>query len=60
MPALRMVHAGHDAAGSNWLGLRRNEQYLVNAVHQVPLMTGLVALALILGSIALAWHREGR
>ena len=60
MPALRMVRAGHDAAGSNWLGLRRNEQYLVNAVHQVPLMTGLVALALILGSIALAWHREGR
>lgn len=60
MPSLRMVRAGHDAAGSDWFGLRRNEQYLVNAVHQVPLMTGLVALALILGSIALAWHREGR
>ena len=60
MPSLRSVRAGHDAAGGNWLGLRRNEQYLVNAVHQVPLMTGLVALALILGSIALAWHREGR
>ena len=60
MPSLRMVRAGHDAAGSGWFGLRRNEQYLVNAVHQVPLMTGFLALALILGSIALAWHREGR
>ena len=37
MPSLRMVRAGHDAAGSGWFGLRRNEQYLVNAVHQVPL-----------------------
>jgi hypothetical protein len=42
------------------MGLRRNEQYLVHAVHQVPLLTGPVALILILGTLALAWWREGR
>ena len=51
---------GHDAAGDDWIGLRRNEQYLVRAVHQVPLLSGPLALILILGALALAWRREGR
>ncbi len=59
-PGIRSVRAGQDAAGANWMGLRRNEQYLVHAVHQVPLLTGPLALFLILGALALAWWREGR
>lgn len=60
VPALRSVRAGQDAAGAGWLGLRRNEQYLVHAVHQVPLIAGPLALLLLLGTLALAWWREGR
>jgi len=59
-PQVRGVRPDHDAAGDDWIGLRRNEQYLVNAVHQVPLLSGPVALILILGALALAWRREGR
>ncbi|HEY4345781.1 MAG TPA: hypothetical protein VGN05_15635 [Parvibaculum sp.] len=59
-PDIRAVRPGHDAAGDDWLGLRRNEQYLVRAVHQVPLLSGPLALLLILGALALAWRREGR
>lgn len=59
-PAIRPVREGQDAAGANWMGLKRNEQYLVHAVHQVPLLTGPLALILILGALALAWWREGR
>jgi len=59
-PGIRTVRAGHDAAGDNWLGLRRNEKYLVHAVHQAPLLVGPLALLLILGTLALAWWREGR
>ncbi|WP_293550867.1 hypothetical protein [Parvibaculum sp.] len=59
-PDIRTVRPGHDAAGDNWLGLKRNEQYLVRAVHQVPLLSGPLALLLILGTLALAWRREGR
>ncbi len=59
-PEVRGVRPGHDAAGDSWLGLKRNEQYLVRAVHQVPLLSGPLALILILGALALAWRREGR
>jgi hypothetical protein len=59
-PSIRGVRADHDAAGPDWLGLRRNEQYLVRAVRQVPLLSGPLALLLILGALALAWWREGR
>jgi hypothetical protein len=59
-PGIRSVRAGQDAAGETWMGLRRNEQYLVHAVHQVPLIAGPLALVLVLGSLMLAWWREGR
>lgn len=59
-PGIRLVRAGQNAAGQTWMGLRRNEQYLVHAVHQVPLITGPLALILVLGSLMLAWWREGR
>ncbi len=59
-PSVRGVRPEHDAAGDDWLGLKRNGQYLVRAVHQVPLLSGPLALILILGALALAWHREGR
>ncbi|MBI1261088.1 MAG: hypothetical protein GC184_05135 [Rhizobiales bacterium] len=60
IPAIRSLRPGHDAAGSNWMGLNRNEQYLVRSVHQLPLVSGLIALALILGALAMAWRREGQ
>lgn len=59
-PAIRSIRPGHDAAGSNWLGISRNDQYLVRAVRQVPLISGLLALLLILGALAMAWRREGQ
>ena len=59
-PGIRSVRANRQAAGDNWLGLRRNERYLVHAVRQTPLLVGPLALLLILGTLALAWWREGR
>lgn len=60
VPAIRAVRAGQDAAGTSWMGLRRNEQFHVHAVHQAPLLAGPLALILLLGTLALAWWREGR
>ncbi|MGV8998165.1 MAG: hypothetical protein ACOH12_14585 [Parvibaculaceae bacterium] len=59
-PDIRATRPGKDAAGSNWLGLQRNNQYFVRAVKQSPLLVGPLALLLILGTLALAWRREGR
>ncbi len=59
-PSLRAIRPGKDATGNNWAGLQHNEQYFVRAVQQVPLLSGPLALLLILGSLAMAWWREGR
>tara|TARA_R110000824_G_scaffold390760_7_gene587717 strand:- start:18975 stop:21092 length:2118 start_codon:yes stop_codon:yes gene_type:complete len=59
-PDIRAVREGKDAAGSGWLGLQHNDQYVVRAVRRVPLLVGPIALLLILGALALAWRREGR
>jgi hypothetical protein len=59
-PDIRAVRPHHEASGDNWLGLRRNEQYLVRAVRQVPLLSGPLALIVILGALGFAWRREGR
>jgi len=60
VPSIRSVRPDRVAAGDGWLGLRRNEQYLVRAVHETPLFTGVPALLLIFGALAMAWRREGR
>lgn len=59
-PSIRAIRPGKVAAGDTWAGLQHNEQYLIRAVRQVPLLAGPLALLLILGSLALAWWREGR
>lgn len=60
VPALRRVRADRDAAGPGWMGLQRNQDYLVTGIRQVPLLPGLVVLLFGLGATLLAWRREGR
>ena len=48
------------AAGSNWIGLRRNGAYRVTALEQDPLLPAWAALLLVVGSLYLAWRIEGR
>ena len=60
VPDIRRARREHDAAGRGWIGLYRNERYLVTGVDQLPLLPAVLVLALMLGGLALAWHREGR
>ncbi len=60
MPGIRRVEPGRSAAGSDWLGLRSNEDYVVTGVAETPLLPGAPALILALGFLVLAWRREGR
>lgn len=57
-PALRSVRPGRDAAGDAWAGLRRNGGYVLHAVTQVPLLSPLIALPLMIGLLLLGWRRE--
>ena len=60
VPELRKVRPGREASGNGWIGIAANRDYLVTGIDQVPLLPGFVALALLLGTALLAWHREGR
>ncbi|MEZ5668838.1 MAG: hypothetical protein R3F55_15620 [Alphaproteobacteria bacterium] len=59
-PDIRMVGAGRATAGSSWLGLRANGDFIVTGVRDIPLMPAALALVLIVGAMMVAWRREGR
>jgi hypothetical protein len=60
IPDFRRTRPDRDAAGSGWLGLTRNESYVVTGVKQLPLLPALLFLLLCAGTVMLAWWREGR
>ena len=60
LPDLRKVRPGRDRHGRNWVGLQASDSYVVSGVDQVPLIAPLLFLLLALGSLGLAWLREGR
>jgi hypothetical protein len=60
LPETRRVAPGRDAAGRGWIGFRANGDYVVTGLRQTPLMPAWAALVLALGTLILAWRREGR
>ncbi|MEO5338450.1 MAG: hypothetical protein H7841_16405 [Magnetospirillum sp. WYHS-4] len=60
IPAFSRVVPGREAAGRGWMGLVRNRAEVVTGMRQVPLLPGLMLLALVLLPLAAAWRREGR
>ena len=60
IPSLRLVRPGRDTMGRDWIGLRRNNDYVVTGVERIPLLPGALTLLLALGAAMLAWWREGR
>ena len=59
LPAIRNIEAGRRMSGSGWLGIRKNNAYAILALKDVPLLSGLLALAAILGLMSVLWYREG-
>ena len=59
-PAVRKVSRGRATSGRDWIGLVRNERYLVTGASQLPLLPAVLALMLLLGTLGFAWYREGR
>jgi hypothetical protein len=59
-PAVRKVSRGRATSGRDWIGLVRNERYLVTGASQLPLLPAVLALLLLLSTLGFAWYREGR
>ena len=60
VPDFRRVGPDRTAAGRGWFGLRANDEYLVTAVRDLPLLPGPLLLLLAFGGLMMAWWREGR
>lgn len=60
LPSLRRTRAGSDQAGRNWLGLTRNERYIVRTSSRTPLLPGLPVVLVLSILLGLGWWREGR
>ena len=59
LPRIVLLRGGHVMHGGDWLGLHKRDAYHVEGVRLFPLFTGFLALALLLGMIAMTWFREG-
>lgn len=59
VPALRRVSKDRAASGRGWFGLRTNGDYVVTGVLTVPALPAALALLLLIGSLMIAWRREG-
>ncbi len=59
-PGIRMVRPGRSFGGGDWLGLRRNGAEKLLGEKRAALITGLVAILLLLGGVIFTWRRESR
>jgi hypothetical protein len=60
MPQLRRVEEHVNAAGSDWMGLRKRGAYAVRSTESTTLLPGVVGMLLACAFMMLAWRREGR
>ncbi|HVY90369.1 MAG TPA: hypothetical protein VG942_15995 [Hyphomonadaceae bacterium] len=60
MPQLRRVDEHGNAAGSDWMGLRKRGAYAVRSTESTTLLPGVIGMLLACAFMMLAWRREGR
>ena len=60
MPRVAAMRAASSYAGADYIGIKRTQASVVRGVGVLQLALGLLGLALLLGSIVLAWFVEGR
>jgi hypothetical protein len=60
LPRISAVSARAPTTGRDWIGLRRSEATVLKSIDQLPLLGGLLGLALLVGAFAALWYREAR
>ena len=58
VPQIRRVRADANTSGRDWIGLQRNDAYVVTSAERTPLAPGLLLAAILLALLAGAWRRE--
>ena len=52
--------SGASGVSGRWIGLRRNGDYVVTGIRDIPLLFGFLALLLALLPMLIGWRREGQ
>jgi hypothetical protein len=60
VPRIVDIRGGTRFAGTDFMGLKPAEAYVVKGAGLTPFALGFIGLALLLGSALLTWLREGR
>lgn len=60
LPRISALRDAARYAGNGWIGLRQSEASVLNGVNRLPLLSGLLGLALLIGALSVMWYREGR
>ena len=60
VPRISAVSARAPSAGNGWIGLRRSQATVLVSIDRLPLFSGLLGLALLIGGFTALWFREGR
>jgi hypothetical protein len=60
IPRISAVSARAPASGRDWVGLRQSEATVLRSIDQLPLLGGLLGLALLVGGFSALWYREAR
>ena len=58
-PLLRRVSKGREMVGRDWIGLARNDAYVVRSISSAALFPAWLFLVLISAVVLFAWRREG-
>lgn len=60
LPKVSMMTNAGVYAGSGWMGLLDRQAYVVKGVKLIPLISGLLALGILLLALGMMWWKEGR
>lgn len=59
-PTIRRIRKDANRSGDGFLGVLRNEDYVITGITQTPAAPPLAALVILLGLLLWAWRREGK
>jgi hypothetical protein len=60
VPRLVPIRSGRAMSGRDWMGIRMTDASVLKGVDRLPLISGFLGLAILLGLTAMTWYREGR
>lgn len=58
MPGVRYLRGDRRYSGADWMGLRRNEDFMVTGLRVVSLLPAWISLIVVFLLVVLAWRRE--